>query len=57
MVAFGENKVGAVVDAVEGKVSDQCAASHLQRHPNVLVHLDFAAAHGTFLSIPHLCSH
>ena len=46
MVAFGENKVGAVSDAVEGRVSEECAASHLQGHDNTLVHLDIAAAHG-----------
>ena len=46
MVAFGENKVGAVSDAVEGRVSAESAASHLQGHDNTLLHLDIAAAHG-----------
>ena len=45
-MAFGENKVGAVGDAVEGRISDQCAASILQQHKNTLVHLDIAAASG-----------
>ena len=46
VVAFGENKVGAVTDAVEGNPSDACAASQLQGHNNTLFHLDIAAAHG-----------
>lgn len=46
VVAFGENKVGAVTDAVEGAPSEACAASHLQGHENTLFHLDIAAAHG-----------
>ena len=48
-MAFGENKVGAVSDAVEGRVSGACAASHLQEHNNTLFHLDVAAAHGKTL--------
>ena len=52
MVAFGENKVGAVADAVEGPISNQCAASHLQAHGNTLVHLDLAAASGKFTFHP-----
>lgn len=46
VVAFGENKVGAVTDAVEGNSSEACAASQLQGHDNTLFHLDIAAAHG-----------
>lgn len=56
IVAFGENKVGAVADAVEGNITDQCAASHLQKHGNTLMHLDLAAAHGWSSPCPLLFS-
>ena len=46
LVAFGENKAGIVRRAVEGAVSEECAASFLQDHPDVTVFLDSAAAAG-----------
>ncbi len=56
VVAFGENKAGAVANCVEGGISHHCAASYLQEHANTLVHLDAAASMGesrnSFLSNP-----
>lgn len=46
LMAFGENKAGAVAAAVEGPVSAQCAASYLQQHPDAQLMVDYAAAAG-----------
>eukprot|EP00887_Chlorella_sp_A99_P007017 scaffold2.g7017.t1 len=46
LVAFGENKAGAVAQAVEGPVSSQAAASFLQQHPQAQILVDYAAAAG-----------
>ncbi|WP_057743527.1 glucosamine-6-phosphate deaminase [Liquorilactobacillus capillatus] len=42
--AFGAAKAQAVKDMLEGPVSEQCPASVLQKHPDVTVILDEAAA-------------
>jgi glucosamine-6-phosphate deaminase len=42
--AFGENKAEAVQKMVEGPVTEDLPASILQRHPNVTLILDEAAA-------------
>lgn len=42
--AFGEDKANAIYDMVEGNVTEQCPASILQKHPNVTVIVDEAAA-------------
>lgn len=42
--AIGESKRAAVAQALRGAVTTQCPASALQRHPDVLWHLDQAAA-------------
>ncbi|WP_137602697.1 glucosamine-6-phosphate deaminase [Paucilactobacillus nenjiangensis] len=42
--AFGENKADAVQKMVEGPVTEDLPASILQRHPNVTLILDEAAA-------------
>ena len=52
LVAFGENKAGIVRRAVEGAVSEECAASFLQDHPDVTVFLDSAAAAGKACTPP-----
>jgi glucosamine-6-phosphate deaminase len=44
--AYGAHKTAAVTAMVEGKVGPHCPASFLQRHPNVEVLLDSAAAAG-----------
>ena len=44
LVANGENKAGAVADAVEGPVCSMCTASALQLHPDATVVLDPPAA-------------
>jgi glucosamine-6-phosphate deaminase len=44
LVATGEHKAGIVRVAVEGDVSPEVAATHLQRHANATVYLDLAAA-------------
>lgn len=42
--AFGENKAVAVAKMIEGPVTEECPASVLQRHANVTVIVDEAAA-------------
>ena len=44
LIATGEHKSAIVRRAVEGEVSHEVAATHLQRHPNAIVYLDAAAA-------------
>ena len=44
LLATGEHKSGIVARAVEGEISTDVAATFLQRHPNVTVYLDLAAA-------------
>lgn len=44
MLACGEGKAKILRDAIEGDISDQCAASALQMHPNAQVVLDLSAA-------------
>ncbi len=44
LVATGEHKSRVVRRAVEGPVDPDVAATHLQRHPNAVFHLDAAAA-------------
>jgi glucosamine-6-phosphate deaminase len=44
LLAFGKNKAGAVVEAVEGPVTAMNPASALQQHPKVTVFLDEEAA-------------
>jgi glucosamine-6-phosphate deaminase len=44
LIATGEHKAGIVARAVEGDVSQDVAATFLQRHPNTTAYLDLAAA-------------
>ncbi len=44
LVATGEHKAAIVKRAIEGDVEHSVAATYLQRHPNVTVYLDLAAA-------------
>jgi glucosamine-6-phosphate deaminase len=44
LIATGEHKAGIVARAVEGEVSQDVAATFLQRHPNTTAYLDLAAA-------------
>ena len=44
MIAFGEGKAPILREAIEGKINDHVPASFLQKHPNVRVYLDTAAA-------------
>lgn len=44
LVANGENKAGAIKAMVEGEVSEECPASILQKHDDVVVIVDKAAA-------------
>ncbi|HEY4320767.1 MAG TPA: glucosamine-6-phosphate deaminase [Gemmatimonadales bacterium] len=44
LLATGEHKAGIVRRAVEGEISHQVAATFLQRHQNVTVYCDAAAA-------------
>lgn len=44
LVANGENKADAVKAMIEGPMDTACAASALQKHPDVVVVLDKAAA-------------
>ncbi|KAA9239766.1 MULTISPECIES: glucosamine-6-phosphate deaminase [Aerococcus] len=44
LLAFGEEKAAAVKAMVEGPVTEEVPASALQKHPNVVVILDQAAA-------------
>lgn len=44
LLAFGEAKAEAVQQMVEGPVTEECPASVLQKHPNVTIILDEAAA-------------
>lgn len=42
--AFGDNKADAIAKMIEGPVTEECPASVLQKHPNVTVIVDEAAA-------------
>ena len=44
LIATGENKAQAVKDMLQGEVSEECPASILQKHDNVTIILDEAAA-------------
>ena len=44
LLAFGENKADAVQKMIEGPVTNDVPASILQKHPDVVVILDKAAA-------------
>ncbi|PTY79418.1 glucosamine-6-phosphate deaminase [Heyndrickxia sporothermodurans] len=44
LLAFGANKAEAVKQMIEGEVSEDCPASVLQKHPNVIVLADQKAA-------------
>ncbi len=44
LLAFGENKADAVQKMMEGPVTNDVPASILQKHPDVVVILDKAAA-------------
>jgi len=44
LIATGEHKAGVVRRAVEGEITPAIAATYLQRHPQVTVYLDVAAA-------------
>jgi glucosamine-6-phosphate deaminase len=44
LVATGEHKAAIVRRAVEGEIDHEVAATYLQRHPNVTVYVDAAAA-------------
>jgi len=44
LIATGASKAGAVKAMLEGEVSPRCPASALQKHPDVTVYLDPAAA-------------
>ena len=44
LLAWGEHKAPIMQKAVEGEVSSAIPATFLQRHPNIQVHLDQAAA-------------
>src|SRR5260370_30247648 len=44
LLATGEHKAAIVARAVEGDVSQDVAATFLQRHPNATAYLDLAAA-------------
>ena len=44
LIATGENKAQAVRDMLQGEVSEECPASILQKHDNVAIILDEAAA-------------
>lgn len=44
LVATGENKADAIYGMIKGPISEDCPASALQNHPNVIVIVDKAAA-------------
>ena len=44
LIATGANKAQAVMDMIEGSIDEACPASILQKHPNVTVIVDEAAA-------------
>ncbi len=44
LVANGENKADAVRAMIEGEITTECPASILQKHPDVVVIVDEAAA-------------
>lgn len=44
LMAFGENKAQAIKEMIEGPVTEQLPASILQKHPDVTVIVDKAAA-------------
>ena len=44
LIATGANKAQAVKDMIDGPVDESCPASILQKHPNVVVIVDEAAA-------------
>ncbi|MBN2456614.1 MAG: glucosamine-6-phosphate deaminase [Sedimentisphaerales bacterium] len=58
LLAFGEQKASIIRRAVEGKVSEQVAASYLQEHNNATLYLDVAAAGElTRITAPWLLGH
>ena len=44
LIAFGEKKAKAILDTVKGDVTTDVPASILQKHPNVTIIVDEAAA-------------
>ena len=44
LMAFGEKKAHAIKKMIEGKVTEEVPASILQKHPDVTVIVDEAAA-------------
>ncbi|MFI3280974.1 MAG: 6-phosphogluconolactonase [Rikenellaceae bacterium] len=46
LLAWGEDKVNAVRQVVEGEMTSQIPASYLQNHPNIQVVIDKAAGEG-----------
>lgn len=44
LMATGESKADAIYEMIHGQVSEQCPATALQNHPNVVVILDQGAA-------------
>lgn len=44
LMAYGENKADAIFGMIEGPYSEDCPASALQKHPDVTVIVDEAAA-------------
>ena len=44
LIAFGEKKAKAILDTVKGEVTTDVPASILQKHPNVTIIVDEAAA-------------
>ncbi len=52
LMATGEHKASVVRRAIEGEVTDQIPATFLNRHPNVEVYLDRAAAKHLAQALP-----
>src|SRR3989475_2908880 len=58
LIATGEHKSEIVARAVEGEVSQDVAATFLQRHANATAYLDLAAAAGlTRIKTPWVLGH
>lgn len=56
LMAWGQHKAAIIKEAVEGPITAQVPASYLQKHPNVRVILDRAAAEQlTRVTAPWLC--
>lgn len=56
LMAWGQHKAAIIREAVEGPITPQVPASYLQKHPNVRVILDRAAAEQlTRVTAPWLC--